>query len=323
MKYPMLANWIEIKKNDNHQYMMVNLFDRESIPLDNNLSEFLLKLDGNTDPFTIGSSLSKDELKNILDELEEKGYIRSSRLLCRSKGSFLFTLFIPDKIKNYQKIMSIINYCLIFMWLPLFVYGCCRLNVEVVFDNYSNPILGLVIGYIIGGLFHELAHACAGLSYDERVIEFGVGFENFMPCAYTLLPILNCKRMQRIQIAAAGVESNFLISGVSFLLSSIFPEKAGLFFSIGLTNVMIGFTNIIFVNGIDGLNILMDLIGFDADKILSSAAKIVFKHSNVIKLFEKGMLGYAIFTLFVILLCMQIITYLFMIINILGVFLCF
>lgn len=92
-------------------------------------------------------------------------------------------------------------------------------------------IAGSVVGMLIGLVMHELGHMFACLTYGGRVFKVGVMLQFLlMPGAYVLMNESNIKkRMKRVQVSAAGIEMNLILTAIFLFLSARFEVLSGFF----------------------------------------------------------------------------------------------
>ena len=102
----------------------------------------------------------------------------------------------------------------------MFIIGVLFFIRDLPIINTDCMWLGNILGIVFGALLHELGHAFAGLTYGARVFEMGVMINAILPGAYVLMDSQRVQsKMKRIQIYAAGVESNALFAGVCLLIA--------------------------------------------------------------------------------------------------------
>ena len=143
---------------------------------------------------------------------------------CLDNFSSFGILYMGKQYPN-SIIPVLVNYLLLILWLPTLLFGldCFIKNLPDI-DNGS-ALLGQWIAIVIGAVLHEIGHASATLCYGGRVFEAGSLLQNYMPGAYVMIddkPVR--KRLQKVQILAAGVEMNMLLSGIGWLLLRIYPQ---------------------------------------------------------------------------------------------------
>ena len=121
---------------------------------------------------------------------------------------------------------------------------------------------GLLFGLAAGLFFHEAAHAAAGIAYGAHVCEFGLMLYLLLPGAYVIMDEKNVKStVKRIQIYAAGVEANFVLTGICLLLAVAVPSLFWMFSQAALCNGFLAVFNLSVMGGLDGMKIFSEVMG--------------------------------------------------------------
>ena len=151
----------------------------------------------------------------------------------------------------------------------------------------------------------------------------GVMVQNFiLPGAYVLLDDKRVKnRFHRIQINAAGVESNFLLVGIFLFLGTLLPELGVMFMMAAICNAVLATFNLTFIKGLDGTAILSELIGTE-DLVERSTTVVINKKARK-RLITQGALGYATLVTSYIICVLQLALPILLIMNILEIVSCF
>lgn len=323
MKYPMTNNWLSYRRISDYEYEVTDNLDDSVYTMGRTIAKFAKRLNGKMNPYHIDPSLSNKDVRSMLSELHKHDLLRSSRVLEASFGSFLYTIWIPRRTPFLRIFAFLMNNLLLLLWLPSLVFGTYVFIKNILVIDVEISLTGYLFGLLAGICAHELAHAFAGISYRAKVFEFGIGVQNFMPCAYTLLESSNCKRQQRIQINAAGVEANLFITGVCLLLCAVLPRFSPLFYSAAIMNANLGVLNLLCLGGLDGMAILTDVIGTDVGLFLKNATQIVCNKRRRAKLQKKGLWGHALILTSYIIVFSQIGFPLLLLLNIGGIISCF
>ena len=321
MKYPMLSNWVMMQRLNYHEYKLLDYLYEDSYVIDASYAEFIKQLDGKTDPYIIDQSLSKHQVDKMIEELTYEYLIRTSRVLFKSLGMLEYTVWIPKWRNKGARFMKLLNSLLLISWLPIFILGCFLFNHYFEYLYIDMSLFGYILGLLIGIVIHELAHACAGIAYGAKVFEFGIGFSSFIPMAYTLMDNENCSKWSKIQIMAAGVEANFLITGLSFILMIILRYQGVIFFWIAINNIFMGFLNLLFIRGLDGMAIFSHLLGLEDIDFVRDAKRIIFIKNVRKPILNKGLIGYCLYALSWIVLILQTGLPILFVLNIVGVLL--
>lgn len=293
MKYPMINNWLTFHKINKQEYKVIDHLQEVQFTMDHSIVSFAQGLDGKTNPYRIDRALSRQYVNEMLSALYENDLLRTSNVLESSAGKYLYTLWIPKWNAFTRCIALIVNSLLLTLWFPLLIIGLMLFFNNFYRIDFNLMYIGNILGAVIGIVMHEIGHACAGISYGARVFEFGVGIQGILPCAYILMDCDKCKCMQRVQIYAAGVEMNFLITGLCLLLATCLPHIGGIFFMAGFSNALLGLINLMFVEGLDGMSIFLNLLGGNLENFVGNAKAIIHSKKKRKLLRNKGIVGYA------------------------------
>lgn len=300
--YPWLANWIRFKRIGNNKYKVYDcLFDKKYI-LTKESVDRLRMLDGDTDPLDIYSDLSEDEVYDLIEKYEQAGLIRKGRFLIKSFPTINYTLLVPQKTKTNRKICKALNLIILLSWLPLFavgLYSFVNTNSWMMgyVDNYEIQfILGYIVAILLGLSLHEISHAISCFAYGGDVFEFGVMLNFIIPGAYILTNEKKIKnRFSLIQLFAAGIEMNFLIAGISFLLMPLYYYSLSMFFfTIAFMNSLLGLFNLVLTGFLDGQRIFEKAFGYSGKNSLFDSVEVII-HSKRTRnyLRKKGINGKA------------------------------
>ena len=318
MKNPMLANWIKIQKLDSNTYVAKDELYNLEYPLTPYRAWFIKQLDGKRDPYTIDKSLSRAQVNSILLDFEEDELIRSRGILEKGFLYILKTVWIPHVTLRLRLVSFCLNFLLMITWLPLTIFAAFHVS-----DNFFDAcgdymILGSILGLVIGIVSHELGHMIACLGFGGKVFEAGLMFRIFVPGAYVLINTDNIKkRLQRIQVNAAGIEVNFLLFAIFSIMSVNNTNLNGLFFGIALQNVLLGCLNLLLINGFDGMAIMGELFGIE--NLSEKVKRIVFRKRYRKRIIRSGLQGKAAVAICYSLQISQIALPLLISLNFLGV----
>lgn len=275
MTYPMLVNWIDVKIVNKDRVVFIDRLAKDSYTLDCYTAWFASRLDGKTNPYEIDRGLSDEDVDELLNELDDMDLLRNRRILLSDFAEIYLSCWIPRTTTAFRAVAFIINQFLIYSWLPVLVISIfCFFNSHMQIKK-EYMIIGDILGLIIGAIFHEFSHMFACLAYGGRVFELGIFFNCLFPGAYTLIDTSDIKRrVHRVQVNSAGIESNFLLAGISLFLVSCSEMLSGIFWGIAVINVVLALFNLLLVDGLDGMAIIEELLGIDN---LSDKAKMIRK----------------------------------------------
>lgn len=322
MGYPVLADWIRFKRISEDEYLIIDLLYDQKIETDATTVWFARQLDGKRDPYEIGRQRPGVDVSLLLDELEAERVIRDKRFLSKFFLYLLVTVWKPRVTACLRLFSFFVNGLLLISWLPLLAFSVYY-TVNNLYDLSGDYIvLGTLFGLAVGIVLHELGHMFACLAYGGRVFEVGVMLQFLLPGAYVLLNASNIKkRMRRIQVSAAGVEMNFVLTAIFLLLSVAFVDLSGFFFGAAIQNAFLGFLNLTFVNGFDGMTIMSELLG--TDELMDKVKSIIKSKRKRKRLMNDGVSGKVTVAACYALKAIQVALPLIFALNIVGVISCF
>ena len=322
MDYPMVNNCLSYTYNeDNDTYTVKNIDTDEEITVNSSTVFFINKLDGKTNPFDLLPSVEPSLVVEYLDRLRDAELIRDSRLNKEVFGTWIYALFIPKDRTNRMRPARIICYflswLLVLSWIPAMAFGIYSfINGEIDTEHY---VAGMVFGTLIGALLHELSHALSACAYGAPIYEIGVMITHYVLLgAYVKMdqePVK--KKLRRAQIDAAGVEMNMLLTGVFLFLASLNEVTCGLMFGAALANGFMGLINLFFIWGLDGGNILGNLLGDDNFVGNSFLTILGSEERRILK--KQGISGYALILATLIIGISQISLIVIVVANFLGI----
>lgn len=323
MVYPMFANYVRFKRISEDYYEVYDCVTEKTYKLDLRTASFARKLNGKRNPYRIDKRLSRDEVDDILETLENYDLIRDKRFLFKSISLLAITLWYPKVTKKMRIAAFFLNHLLLFSWLPLLIIGAVLFvkNIDNFQENYL--ITGFYVGMLLGMMFHECGHAVATLGCGGKFFEMGFLFKWFIPGAYVLIDTNRVKsRFYRVQVHAAGVEVNFSLAGIALIFSTCIPAFGGLFVGIALNNLILALLNLTFVDGLDGAHIICELLCGNID-FIDNAKKIIRSQWIRNKHRRKGINGSATIVVSYLIIGLQILLPLLYIFQIVQVISCF
>lgn len=326
IKRPIVANWIKFEQISEDEYIVRDLLfdedDDEEFTLSAEIVWFAKQLDGETDPHTFDSELSRGRVNLYLDILDAAGVIRDKRFLSKKLTDLMITLWQPKVTTKVRMVALLLNTLLMVSFLPVFLLSVNQFILNIGNISFDYLLGGIVFGIVTGTFFHEIGHLWACLGYGGQAFEVGVFFQLFLPGAYVLVKDDTIKkRMRRVQMHAAGVEMNLLLTGILILLACKISSLSGFFIGAAIQNLLMALTNMTFVNGFDGMSIIGELLG---DRALYYKIKDVLKNPifrSYLKM--QGLNGEAIIFVSYILGILQLALPLLYLLNIGAVIICF
>lgn len=304
MRYPMLNNWLVFSRKNQYEYDVHDCLYDEDFTMGVTIAAFARKLNGHRNPYSINMGLTKAEINHMLKQLREHDLLRYGRSLDAGSGAH-YTLWFIKRNPLLIKVARLWNCSLMLSWLPVFIFGVLFFIRDLPIINTDCMWLGNILGIIFGALLHELGHAFAGLTYGARVFEIGIMINALLPGAYVLMDSQSVQsKMKRIQIYAAGVESNALFAGVCLLIACAIPYAGAFLLNAAIGNIILALVNITFGSGLDGASILSELLGIE--NLVEDTKKVVLNRRIRRKLRSKGMPGYALIAVSVVVQILQI-----------------
>lgn len=295
MKYPILEPSLTCEKINVLGWIVTNKMSGDEQIFSTEELMFMQKLDGYSDPYEIApANWSNKDIKYFLNFLKENHFIKSR---IRKVGFLQFAIPVI-KIKATLKLRGaclILNSLLLVSFLPVFVAGCVLFskNIDFLYTYYSYSVLifGILFGVIFGIVAHEAGHAVCGLSYGNcKVYETGLIVGLFFGAYVEINSEKVKERRRKIQITAGGIETNLLISGISFILFYLFPMLSTFFAGIGIANVMLASINLLLIVSLDGAGIFDELLG--TESLFLSNFYWVLNRDIRYEILSQGITGY-------------------------------
>lgn len=304
MRYPMLNNWLVFSRKSQYEYDVHDCLYDEDFTMGVTIAAFARKLDGHRNPYSINMGLTKAEINHMLKQLREHDLLRYGRSLDAGSGAH-YTLWFIKRNPLLMEVARLWNCLLMLSWLPVFIFGVLFFIRDLPIINTDCMWLGNILGIVFGALLHELGHTFAGLTYGARVFEIGIMINALLPGAYVLMDSQSVQsKMKRIQIYAAGVESNALFAGVCLLIACAIPYTGAFLLNSAIGNIILALVNITFGGGLDGASILSELLGIE--NLVEDTKKVVLNRRIRRKLRSKGMPGYALIAVSIVVQILQI-----------------
>lgn len=257
MKYPYVSPSVRVSSLKDDKYLLYNYLTQYSMTLNKEDYEFLMRLDGKTDPYSL--SADKEYADDLISYLDSERMIRKSRILVDSWNVFL-TIWQVQNTGWLMEYAPILNMCIILL-MPVTLFLGFHFG-AVDFAAWGHmPIAGMVCGLLCGTFFHEMGHGIATLAYGGSVYEFGIGLTHLLPMAYTFIDVESVpSRVKQVQIMLAGVEMNVNLTGIFLLLSSI-SSFSSFFMAAAMINLYLACINLVGNVMVDGFDVVMRLLG--------------------------------------------------------------
>lgn len=233
--------------------------ERQEVP--RALARFLARLDGKTDPLALVPGFPKEEMDKHLSALEEMDYIttrrRNGSLLSAQLTLWFAPRHVPAAVRRTCRALSLLLAVICF---PVLIIGLRQLLHGNWVDGGSDT-LGIVLGLLMGMVFHEAGHAFSCVGLGGRLIRAGLLTQLILfPGAFVELDYIQLPRAARVHILLSGVEMNFLLAGLAFLIGAV---VWGDFFAMyGLMNAAMALFNLgVYYFALDGARALEELLG--------------------------------------------------------------
>ena len=282
MKYPIKSNWISFENSSKeHIYRIINHFSGDEYEVEENVIWVLERLDGTVDPIRLlmKKGLSREQAGVQIEVFEDCGFVRTSYRIKNEERAYIRTLIMFKDSTKYETVSKIFMTLIIlatFWGVHLIISNIFTCWGKVIFyDALDDKImvwLGLITGVLVGGALHEVSHAISAMAFSGKVMEFGISFKG-LPALYTMMDMDGIStRLGKIQTILAGVEMNLIIAGISFWIGTKDFSCMGIFFIMALVNLELAIANLLFIEGLDGMQI-MDLI-LPGDDMVENAKRL-------------------------------------------------
>ena len=318
MNYPMINNWLVFKRLNEYEVEAKDCLCDDEYILGWDITCFARKLNGKRNPYTIDSRYSHAEVDHMLNTLREYDLLRENNVLIKEFGTIFYTLWIPKYSRKLRIFASFYSLALDLLWFPVFCLGAWLYCQNFPLGGEEFYLFGNLGGIIAGAFLHELGHMFTGLRYGARVFEMGVMVHHFMPGAYVLLETDKVKTKKgRVAINAAGVKSNVLFAGICLLLACVLPGLGMSLLLAAINNVLLALINVIFIAGFDGISIIEEYLGIR--NIATAGRTILFNKNQRRSILSKGLTGYAVMAVVIVVRFLQLALPLLICINLLEI----
>lgn len=291
MKYPMLCPWVELSADEDG----LHLTDTKRNKRFRAMPEYgpvLQGLDGRTPPHRLAPDLPAETCADLLENLKANHLTRQKPAFSTDLLSLQFTIPLARPSEGAKMAAHVFNNTLLKLWLPsliLAVWAWVDCPIALM-DNHM--WLGSIVGLVLGLVLHELAHACACITYGGQVHSCGLMLWCLLPGAFVELDTGPVKHdLQKVQIFAAGVEMNLYLAAFFLLLAGCHPMLGTPAFCAAMTNGMLALMNLTLTFGLDGMHMLSALLG--VEDLFSMALEVLLDKKNRRTLRRKGFQGRA------------------------------
>ena len=265
MKYEYTPLYVEQFMDEDGKYKAINHLMGMQYVISPAAAAFMHFLNGKRDPAVLGEKLGyrPESTQSLLKELRDKKLIRKSRFHYDRESilfGLMFTLWTPSRREPSRAVRNIcraISLVILLLIIPALITSLIMIILRpVTADDYG--IWSLIIGYIAGGILHEVAgHLCSALWLGADVYEAGL-----IPIgAYVMINETGRSPLESAQISAAGIEVNLLTGAVFMILASLLNSRNMLLIS--SINIGLAIMNASPKNGFDGNSVAEELIRLD------------------------------------------------------------
>lgn len=266
MKYPMLNNTVRFQKlpGVSGGYFAYDCLLSWNYILSRKYYDFVRHLDGRTDPYSIDPRLSREEVDEMLQELDDQQLLRYERTLFREFCTRYITLYtIGTPGRAVRGLAAVFNLLLLVLWFPALLLSLPQLGrtfLSLMEWPYFRLLAAAIPGTLLATLLHECGHIFAAFAYGAPVFEIGLLCRPLFPGMYVITdPESLPNPLRKAQIDAAGLETDCVFAAVCFLLSRL--TRADGFWGIsGFCAAISVFVNALPIPGLDGRGILANLI---------------------------------------------------------------
>lgn len=273
------------------RYFIEN-YNGDEFEISKRLWDALVDADG-THPLNL-----PDKGKKVLPRLKQLGIVRTSRFAhCRGSRFNRITLIaVGSKRQGGNEFYKMFNRILpymaaLFLWVGAYLKITGRVFIG---DEVGGWLYGwiYIIMLVVSLAFHEAAHLIAGFAYGYDIKEVGILLRGIIPVGAFVArhKIERGTRSKEVQFALAGVETNFLIAGICYILSAFSGTLSETLISVADMNIVFAVTNLIPCDGLDGemaFNAIFDVDDFGALTKKWFSDKIYRK-----RLYARGFYGY-------------------------------
>ena len=278
-KYPKRKSYIKLfKDKSTNQFMFYDYVEEDAFKLSRDEYVIARGLDGKTDPFTIDPKMPACRVREVLFNLKHIYKMTTKNRIERTDlFSWNLTLIDFKKTNKFSGLICrILTYFQLLLTIPITVLGVYLLlsadnfSYSLAYNfNFIEYFIGLIIFMLIGVIFHEAGHAISGVAFGAKLFEAGITFG--VIGAYVMMSSDKKSvksRMQRLQINAAGIQNNLLLSGVLMILAhNACGNLYYLLFGGSIMNLTLAFANMLFVRGVDGYYIVTEILEVEDDPV--------------------------------------------------------
>lgn len=241
--------WLKFEKSRQDTYIATDSHGDNSAEINQEAYDFLTRLDGKTDPYSIHEWLTKHEVDEILQDLEGLEFVRDRWIMRAEKGRVTIPFWHPKHGKGVKSIAKTLHALVMMVFVPVIIVGLSEFFMEVqagtVHDlTWPATICGFIMAFMVHGCYK--ATACVACCDTTR--EFGLTTMMGIPYLYMVADseaITNPFIRFHVEYAS-GVEATLCLGCAGFILESYLTDVvAGFVFSIAVANIYYTFFSII------------------------------------------------------------------------------
>ncbi len=320
--YPRISNYLIYRKRRGGGVCVTDYQTDARYLVEGETAQYMRRLDGFTHPFDIPTTLTKGDVKQLLAWLKVNDLLRESDVASVEGGYFLKMLWQPRVTPALRWFARLLNLIFTLGWLPLLVWGFTLFCRNFMSLELGGGWFGLALGMVFGIVLHEYGHACAALANKAPVFEMGVMLMHYvLPGAYVIFDDSSLSVMQRVQVLAAGVQTNLLLTGACFWGAAVWPMLSADLFMAATANLVLAAGNLLLIKGFDGMGILSNLLG-EKDLVQASFA-VVFNKKKRQAALKSGVSGVSKVAVGAAVCALQLLLPLLLLMNVLEGVACF
>ncbi len=235
-----------------------------------------------------------DEDKGLIPFLKKNGIIETSRFVKAEDSFFNCLILFPfsDAKKGWVSLCRKLNTMLPAASLLVLLIGSLTMFFRKEEIGSDFEILLYLFMFFFSLLFHELGHILACRDYGFKLYDMGIVFIGYFPMGLYVSceKRKDAEKVERIQLALAGVEMNVLLAGILLLAAFFFRRLSGTLCALADINFYLVFVNLIPALGLDGNSALSAWCG--VENISIEALLCLLSRKKRWKLFHSGFMGY-------------------------------
>ena len=219
----------------------------------------------------ISVKYSPNDIEQMVEVFQKMNFLKKVK---KKKKSIKDLWKIKVSIVNGNKLLhpehlftKIFSFILLYTSIPVFILGCLVYEIKIGFSITmlgqitNTSIITLLLIFWLSAIVHEFSHAVVARRFKIPVPDIGMLFYCLIPYPYTNLTYISLleKKGEKLVCLLAGIFSNALIAGGSFLVAPFFKQQSMMLIliEIGIVNLAFAITNLMLFFKLDGYFILL------------------------------------------------------------------